>query len=55
MKLIDIKNWKAIHFKDRTILNIDKNLYSKNEWNRLVNLDVEPMQTSGHYKPTSEI
>ena len=27
MKLIDAKDWKAVHFGDRTILRSDRNLY----------------------------
>ena len=32
MKLIDTKDWKAVHFKDRTILRSDRNLYPEADW-----------------------
>lgn len=38
MKLIDTKDWKAVHFKDRTILRVD----------------VEPMKEPGHFKVVSQ-
>ena len=44
MKLIDTKDWKAVHFKDRTILRSDRNLYPEADWWALVStVDVEPM------------
>lgn len=51
MKLIDAKDWKAVHFKDRTILRSDRNLYPEADWWALVStVDVEPMKEPGHFK-----
>ena len=47
MKLIDTKDWKAVHFKDRTILRSDRNLYPEADWWALVStVDVEPIPKS---------
>lgn len=55
MKLFETKNWKAIHFTDRTILKSDKNLYPKETWYALTHvIDVKEMDMSGHYKPISK-
>lgn len=32
MKLIECKDWKAIHLQDRTILRSDRNLYPESVW-----------------------
>lgn len=51
MKLIDTTDWKAVHFKDRTILRSDRNLYPEADWWALVStVDVEPMKEPGHFK-----
>lgn len=51
MKLIDTKDWKAVHFKDRTILRSDRNLYPESVWWGLIRMvEVEPMAEPGHYK-----
>ncbi len=51
MKLFETKNWKAIHFTDRTILKSDKNLYPKETWYALTHaIYVEEMDIPGHYK-----
>ena len=51
MKLIDAKDWKAVHFGDRTILRSDRNLYPEADWWALVSsVDVEPMKEPGHFK-----
>ena len=51
MKLADIKDWKAIHFDKRTILQSDKLLYSQAEWSMLIStIEVEPMKQTGHYR-----
>lgn len=49
MKLKEVK-WNAVHFEDRGILPVDKKYYSSLEWERLLNLEVEPMANKGHYK-----
>lgn len=55
MKLIDAKAWKAVHFKDRTILRSDRNLYPEADWWALVStVDVEPMKEPGHFKVVSQ-
>lgn len=55
MKLIDAKDWKAVHFKDRTILRSDRNLYPEADWWALVStVDVEPMKEPGHFKVVSQ-
>lgn len=51
MKLINAKDWNAIHFENRTILKSDRNLYPEAVWWALISsVDVEPMDESGHYK-----
>ena len=51
MKLIETKNWKAVHFDDRTILKTDRNLYPEVLWWALVSaVEVEPMDELGHYR-----
>lgn len=51
MKLIDTKDWKAVHFRDRTILRSDRNLYPESVWWGLIRMvEVEPMVEPGHYK-----
>ena len=55
MKLIDAKDWKAVHFGDRTILRSDRNLYPQADWGALVSsVDVEPMKEPGHFKVVSQ-
>ena len=55
MKLIDTKDWKAVHFKDRTILRSDRNLYPESVWWGLIRMvEVEPMKESGHFKVVSQ-
>lgn len=52
---IDTKDWKAVHFKDRTILRSDRNLYPEADWWALVStVDVEPMKEPGHFKVVSQ-
>ena len=49
------KDWKAVHFKDRTILRSDRNLYPEADWWALVStVDVEPMKEPGHFKVVSQ-
>ena len=51
MKLIEVKEWKAVHFEDRTILRRDRNLYPKTVWLELVSsVEVEAMKEPGHFK-----
>lgn len=55
MKLCEIKDWKAIHFTDRTILKSDKNFYPTATWYALTCcIDVQKMSIPGHYKPISK-
>ena len=55
MKLCETKNWKAIHFTDRTILKSDKYLYPAATWHTLTCcIDVQKMNIPGHYKPISK-
>ena len=55
MKLIDTKDWKAVRFKDRTILRSDRNLYPVADWGAVVaSGDVEPMKEPGHFKVVSQ-
>lgn len=49
MKLKDT-NWTAVHFDDRALLPSDKSLYGKSEWENILNLEVEPMETEGHFR-----
>ena len=51
MKLIECKDWKVVHFQDRTIFRSDRNLYPESVWWGLIRMaEVEPMTESGHYK-----
>lgn len=51
MKLTEVKDWKAVHFDRRTILQSDRSLYSGADWQKLVStVEVEPMKQSGHYR-----
>lgn len=50
MKLGQIKNWKAVHMEDRTILKSDKSIYPASTWKEIENLDVVEMKEKGHYK-----
>ena len=50
MKLCETKNWKAIHFTDRTILKSDKYLYQT----ATCYIDVQKTNIPGHYKPISK-
>lgn len=51
MKLIEVKNWKAVHFEGRTILRTDRNLYPESTWRALVStVEVEAMKEPGHYR-----
>lgn len=51
MKLRNISDWKAIHFKDRTILREDEKYFPKDMWKRSISvLDVEEMNEKGHYR-----
>lgn len=55
MKLCETKDWKAIHFTDRTILKSDKYLYPTATWYTLTCcIDVQKMNIPGHYKPISK-
>lgn len=49
MKLKDVKNWRALRFGDRTILQNDKDLFHPQTWNELLDLEVEPGEYEGHY------
>ena len=37
MKLMQDKNWKAVHFENKTVLSTDRNLYPQATWEYLVN------------------
>lgn len=51
MKLKDVKNWKAVHFEDRTILKSDEKYFPQDMWKRSINaLEVEEMEVKGHYR-----
>ena len=51
MTLIEIRDWKAIHFVNRVVLRSDRNLYPEVVWWNLVSaVEVEPMEEPGHYK-----
>lgn len=51
MKLIDVKNWKALHLEGRVILKSDKSLYSKDIWQEIVtSVEVQAMDRAGHFK-----
>lgn len=50
MKLVNVKDWKSVHFQDRTILRSDRNLFSQSAWLHLLTLDVRPLAVPGHYK-----
>lgn len=50
MKLGQIKNWKAVHMDNRTILKSDKSIYPNSTWKEIENLNVVEMKEKGHYK-----
>lgn len=51
MKLIETKDWQAVHFENRTVMRYDRNLYREAIWWALVStVEVEPMEQPGHYK-----
>lgn len=51
MKLKDVKNWKAVHFEDRTILKSDEKYFSECAWKTLTCLlEVEEIKEKGHYR-----
>lgn len=50
MTLASISDWKALHFNERTILQSDKELYSRVDWATLLLMEVEPMKQLGHYR-----
>ena len=50
MKLIETNDWVAVHFKDRTILSTDRNLYPESIWRELIYvIEVQPTGVKGHY------
>lgn len=50
MKLIETNDWKAVHFKDRTILRVDRNLYPESTWWHLIHdIEVQEDTNKGHY------
>ena len=51
LKLIECEDWKAVHFKKRTVLRSDRCLYPEALWWALITeVDVEPTKTKGHYR-----
>ena len=51
MTLSECKDWKAVHFVNRTILRSDRNLYPEAVWQALVSgVNAEPMKEVGHYR-----
>lgn len=51
MKLKELRDWKAVHFVNRTILRTDRNLYPESTWWALISsVEVEPMENAGHYR-----
>jgi len=51
MKLCECKDWKAVHFKDRTILKADCRYMSAVMLHELAETEVEPITNrKGHYK-----
>ena len=51
LKLIQCEDWKAVHFKNRTILQSDKCIYPRDLWQILVTkIEVEPTEKAGHYR-----
>ena len=51
MKVQDTKDWKAVHFQDRTILRKDLKYMSFDQAASLLDVEVEPVKgRSGHYK-----
>lgn len=50
MKLIETNDWKAVHFKDRTIRRSDRNLYPESTWWYLIHdIEVKEDGNQGHY------
>lgn len=52
MTLNDDKNWIAVHFADRTILHLDRELYPSYLWDHLI-FDTEVRKVEGiegHYE-----
>ena len=51
MKLHECKDWKAVHFNDRTILKADCRYMSAVQLHELAETEVEPIEgRKGHYK-----
>ena len=50
MKLQDVKQWKAVIFKDRTILKQDVQYMSADQIQQLMETDIEPTDRKGYYK-----
>lgn len=50
MKLVETNDWKAVHFKGRTILRADRNLYPESIWQHLIHdIEVKEDGNQGHY------
>lgn len=49
MKVKEIKDWKVIHFADRSILRSGLKYMSKDQIERLNNMNVVPDICKGHY------
>jgi hypothetical protein len=56
MKLHEIKDWKAVHFNDRTLLRTDGLYIPSILWDSLLHdFEVTPMKAKGHYKVIGKI
>ena len=55
MKLHECKDWKAVHFNDRTILKADCRYMSAVQLHELAETEVEPVEgRNGHYNAKSK-
>lgn len=55
MKLHECKDWKAVIFKDRTILKKDCPYMSAVQLSELAETEVEPTKRKGYYKVISSM
>lgn len=55
MKLHECKDWKAVHFNGRTILEADCRYMSAVQLHELAETEVEPIEgRKGHYRAKSK-
>lgn len=47
-------NWTAVHLGSKIVTPEDKHEYDGFDWNDILNFEVEPMETEGHYNVIDE-